>query len=107
MRAARIAAVLLGVAVAAPIAAPAPAHVGDDPQRATAGAKKKKKPKPKPVTCKAGQIRVTLRKRVTCRRLSAAPRQRSPQVARGLAVPPRDPALRPRSGPPDPPLRAR
>ncbi|HMS61502.1 MAG TPA: hypothetical protein PKD63_04415, partial [Solirubrobacteraceae bacterium] len=69
MRAARAAAVLLGIAVAAPIAAPAHAHVRDGPPRAAAGAKKKK---PKTVKCRAGQVRVTIGKRVTCRRLTAA-----------------------------------
>lgn len=103
MRAARTAAVLLGIAVAAPIAAPAPAHVGDGPPRAAAGAKKKKK-KPKPVTCRAGQVRVTLGKRVTCRRLTAAAGQRAPQVALLLAVAQRNRTFRTRSGRRIPPL---
>ncbi len=95
MRAARTAAVLLGIAVAAPIAAPASAHVGDGAPRATADAKKKK---PKPVKCKAGQVRVTLGKRVTCRRLTAAAGQRGPQVALLLAIAQRDRKLKTRSG---------
>ncbi len=96
VHAARTASVLLGVAVVALGAAPASAQVADDLPRAAAGAKKKK-PK-KPVTCKAGQVRVKLGKRVTCRKLTKAVAQRDAQAAFLLAIVRRDLKLRTRRG---------
>ena len=83
MRAARTAAVLLGIALAAPVAEPAVAHAGDLSRTAAADAKKKRRPKP--VVCRAGKLRVTLGTRVRCRSLTAADGRRSPQVALLLA----------------------